>query len=282
MSTDIFLMVLLAAFLHALWNFAARSARGNLSVLWLGVGLAAVFLLPFACASVSFDRTLVDGIPYIIATGVIHAVYFGLLGKSYETGEISSVYPIARGTGVMGTGLIACLLLKEPVSLHGAFGIISVCTGIFLVGISDLRRRGTLRNVLLALAVGGSIASYSVVDKVGVGLVNPVFYIFCLSVITASLLAPVILMKHRQECRIALRDMKRHIGFIGLGSMGTYLIILFAFRSGLVSYIVATREVSVVIGAMLGFVFLKERISAVKGLGIVAITMGLVLLKIAT
>jgi uncharacterized membrane protein len=282
MSTDIFLIVLIAALLHALWNFAARSVRGNLSVLWLAIVLASLCSFPFALACVSFDRSLVMGIPYIIATGVIHAAYFFLLGKSYETGEISSVYPIARGTGVMGTGLMACLLLAEPVSLYGAFGIGSVCTGIFLVGVSDLRHRGTLRNVLLALSVGASIASYSIVDKIGVSLVNPVFYIFCLSVITASIIAPVILMKHRQECRLALKDMKRQICFIGLGSMGTYLLILFTFRSGLVSYIVATREVSVVIGAVLGFVLLKERISALKGLGIAAITMGLVLIKIAT
>jgi uncharacterized membrane protein len=281
MSTDIFLMVLVAALLHALWNFAARSARGNLSVLWLGIGLAAVVSLPFALVSVTFDRSLVMGIPYIIATGVIHSAYFILLGKSYETGEISSVYPIARGTGVMGTGLIACFLLSEPVSIYGAFGILSVCAGIFLVGASDLHHRGTLRNVLLALSVGASIASYSIVDKIGVGLVNPVFYIFCLSVITAAIMAPVILMKHRQECRLALKEMKRSICFIGLGSMATYLLILFTFRSGMVSYIVATREFSVVIGAMLGFIFLKEHISAVKGLGIAAIAMGLVLIKIA-
>jgi uncharacterized membrane protein len=282
MSTDIFLIVLFAALLHALWNFAARSARGNLSVLWLGVTLAAVVSLPFALVSVTFDRSLVMGIPYIIATGVIHAAYFILLGKSYETGEISSVYPIARGTGVMGTGLIAGLLLLEPVSFYGAFGIVSVCAGIFLVGVSDIRHRGTPRNVLLALSVGASIALYSIVDKIGVGLVNPVFYIFCLSVITATLIAPVIFMKHRQECRLALKDMKRYICFIGLGSMSTYLIILFTFRSGLVSYIVATREFSVVIGAMLGFVFLKEHVSTVKGLGIAAIAMGLILIKIAS
>jgi uncharacterized membrane protein len=281
MSTDIFLIVLFAALLHALWNFAARSVRGNLSVLWLGVGLAAVFSFPFALVSATFDRSLVAGIPYIIATGVIHAAYFILLGKSYETGEISSVYPIARGTGVMGTGLIAYLLLAEPVSLYGAFGIVSVCAGIFLVGVSDLRHRGTLRNVLLALAVGASIATYSIVDKVGVSLVNPVFYIFCLSVITSAIMAPVILMKHRQECRFALKQMKRFICFIGLGSMATYLLILFTFRSGLVSYIVATREFSVAIGAMLGVIFLKEHISPVKGLGIAAIALGLILIKIA-
>jgi len=281
MSTDIFLMVLLAALLHALWNFAARSARGNLSVLWLGVALAAIVLFPFALVSVTVDRSLVMGIPYIIATGVIHAAYFALLGKSYESGEISSVYPIARGTGVMGTGFIAYLLLSESVSFLGAFGILSVCAGIFFVGVSDLRHRGTLRNVLLALLVGASIMSYSIVDKVGVGLVNPVFYIFCLSVITAALIAPVIFMKHRQECRLALKEMKRYICFIGLGSMSTYLIILFTFRSGPVSYIVATRESSVVIGAILGFIFLKEHISVVKGLGIAAIVAGLVLIKVA-
>jgi drug/metabolite transporter (DMT)-like permease len=281
MRTDIFSVVLIAALLHALWNFAARSARGNLSVLWLGIALASVCCLPFALASVVFDRTLVRGIPYILATGVVHAAYFVLLGKSYETGEISSVYPVARGTGVMGTGLIAYVLLRESVSLCGASGMVLICAGIFLIGTSDRHRRGTLQAILFALAVGASIAIYSIIDKVGVGLVNPVFYIFGMFSVTVVILAPVIFVKHRRECRLALLTMQRYIWLIGIGSMGTYLIILFTYRTGMVSYIVAVREFSVVIGALLGVIILKEHFSPAKGLGIAAITAGLILIKIA-
>jgi len=279
MSTTIFSVVLLAALLHALWNFAARNARGNLSVLWLGIVLASICCLPFALASVAVDRELMQGLPFILATGVVHALYFALLGKSYETGEISSVYPVARGTGVMGTGLAASVLLAEPISLSGAGGIFCVCAGILLVGTSDRHRRGSLRAIAYALAVGGSIAVYSIIDKVGVELVNPVCYIFGMFSITAFILTPVIFVKHRRECCLALLTMQRHIWLIGIGSMGTYLIILFTYRTGMVSYIVAVREFSVVVGALLGIVILKEHFSPAKGLGIAAVTLGLILIK---
>src|SRR5207249_1471948 len=99
MASSAFALVLAAATLHALWNLAARRAEGNIGVFWLGLVLAALFLLPTALLSTS-SLGRVEGLPYLLATAAIHAAYFALLAAAYRHGELSVVYPLARGTGV--------------------------------------------------------------------------------------------------------------------------------------------------------------------------------------
>jgi multidrug transporter EmrE-like cation transporter len=158
MNLTAFALVVAAACLHALWNLAAKRVAGNLGVLWLGLCLAAVALAPLALydASRSFDPA---GLPYIVATGLIHAGYFGLLAAGYRQGELSVVYPLARGTGVAGTALVAWAVIGEGISAAGAVGIGSVCLGILLMGLRELRRPAQGRSCLLAALVGLAIAA---------------------------------------------------------------------------------------------------------------------------
>jgi drug/metabolite transporter (DMT)-like permease len=166
-------------------------------------------------------------------------------------------------------------------SWPGLLGISAVCAGTALVGYSVRGQRDHVMAYVYALLVGAIITGYSIVDKQAVGTIHPVVYISGMFTLTASLLAPYVLCHKHTACRYALRHLPGYIGLIGLGSIGTYLIILFAFRLGPVSYIVATREFAVVVGALLGVVFLKEPLTTRKLLGIVAITCGLVLVKLA-
>ena len=110
MSTELFVFVLLSAVLHASWNFVARRNAGNLTVFWWSLWISCLLLLPFvAGVAVSqgiegFQAMLADGWIYVLATGIIHTFYFLLLARAYEHGEISLVYPIARGSGIGLTG----------------------------------------------------------------------------------------------------------------------------------------------------------------------------------
>ena len=281
MTLVLFCVVLVAAALHALWNFAAKKVAGDLSTMWLGVCVASVLSWP--CAFLMYDAgtpapTLLG---YVFATGVLHAWYFALLGKAYETGEISVVYPVARGTGVAGTALVAWLWLHDTISWSGLMGITAICTGTALVGYSVRGQREHVLAYMHAVLVGAIITGYSIVDKQAMGAVHPVVYISGMFTLTAILLAPYVLHYKRAACVYAMRHLQRYIGLIGIGAIGTYLIILFAFRSGPVSYIVAVREFAVVVGSLLGFWLLKERLTPRKVLGIMAITLGLILVKLA-
>ena len=281
MTFNVFLLVLLSALLHALWNFAARKITGTLSVMWLGGWLACLMIFPLVLLFPVTWESLWAALPFMVATGVIHAAYFVLLALAYEDGDISFVYPVARGTGVAGTAVVAGVFIGEQLSGWGIAGVVTIAIGILSLGLKQLSLKGRARSELYAILVGATIILYSVVDKTGVGIIHPLHYIFALFLISKLLLTPFILLRRRVETIKALRTMKRYILLIGPGSMVTYLIVLYAMQFGKVSYIVAVREFSVVIGSALGILVLKEQMTAWKGLGIVAIAPGLAMVKLA-
>jgi drug/metabolite transporter (DMT)-like permease len=218
---------------------------------------------------------------YIVATGLIHAGYFGLLAAGYRRGELSVVYPLARGTGVAGTALVAWTGIGEGISAPGALGIGSVCLGVLALGLRELRRPGQGRSCLPAVLVGLAVTAYSVVGKLGVGLVSPVVCLASLAAVTGVVLAPFVLVRYGQECKEAWREHRRTSLGVGLGSTGTYLLILAAFRQAHASYVVAARELSVAVAVALGVVVLKEPLTVPKALSAAAILVGVVLVKVA-
>ncbi len=273
-----FLLVILAASLHALWNFTAKKVSGNLSVIWIGLVLATIAIIPFLFFLSPEQIFVTKAWPFILATGIIHAVYFFAVAKAYEHGDISIVYPIARGSGIAGTAIIACLLLQEKISPVGTVGILLISLGTLLLGLTNIHQK---RGIFCSLLVAVMISGYSIVDKLGVGIIHPLSYIFGLVLLTTIFLAPYMLINRRGELLSAMKNMKKYSLIIGLGSGGTYLIILFVFQMAQVSYVVAARELAVAIGALLGFIFLKEQFSAQKVLGIMGIVIGMLLIKMA-
>lgn len=279
MTLTAFLLAVLAAILHACWNLAAKQASGNLGVLWLGLCFAGLLLLPVVWLSaLPVDPA---GLPYILATALIHTAYFGLLAAAYRHGEMSVVYPLARGSGVASTALVAALVLGEPVSAIGAAGIGFVSAGIFLLGLREVVHRGTAHACLPALLVGLTIVGYSIVDKLGVGLVHPLVYLTGLVTGAALFLAPYVLLRCRDECCDAWVNRKLLSAGVGLGVVATYLLVLFAFQMGSVSYVVVVRELSIVVVAVLSVAVLREPLTLPRCLSTAAIVVGVVLVKLA-
>ena len=284
MSVSLLGLVLLAAVCHAAWNLATRQLQGDLVVLWLGGAVAAVFITPFALLrwSVGIDpwATTPAAFTCIGLTALIHAIYFVLLGRAYGQGEISVVYPIARGSGIGLTAILAHFLLCESISSTGAIGITAICFGIALVAVPVwLKKRP--HGIGLALGVGITIPLYSIVDKVGTHLVPPVIYIWAMFLGTSLLLAPWVMRRGVLQILSIWRQWWRHICGIGIGAMLTYLLILYAFSMGPISYIVAARESSIIVGAAAGVLLLGEQWNRWKLAGVSAITVGLVCLRLA-
>ena len=152
MTFLVFFMVLLAATMHAVWNFAAKRASGNLGALWLGLCLGAVLSWPGAMLAHQAEPLTLADLPYIAATGILHAWYFGFLARSYAVGDISLVYPVARGTGVAGTAMVASLCLHERLSLAGVSGILAICVGTGPAGVEQRRPQGAVESVSVCRA----------------------------------------------------------------------------------------------------------------------------------
>jgi len=284
MTVYVFFLVLISAFSHAAWNFAARKAAGSLMAIWLGLWMGCAVISPGALGIIVHnglrETAPLQGVICMVATGLIHTVYFRLLAAGYEAGEISLVYPIARGSGIALTAILAGLLLKEQLTLPGAIGIGLICVGIISLGAGTRTRAGDTKAVVLALYIGASIVAYSLVDKTGVGYTNPVVYIWAMFLIAGIVLTPVLIRRYRGQFWEVAKHYWGYAAIIGVGATGTYLMILFAFTRGPVGYIVAVREFAVVLGALAGIVFLKERFTLVKALAICLIVIGIIGIKL--
>ncbi len=276
-----FSLVLLSAVLHASWNFLTKRVSGNLSVLYIGVSAMCVFLLPFVLLLWRSDPLASSALPFIFATGTIHALYFFALSQAYKYGNISTVYPVARGFGVIGTAIVAIAVLNESVTLLGLFGIISTGLGIFVIGTSVSKGIEGRRGLLFAIVVGFTMIGYSIVDKSAMAVVNPVIYIFFLFLLSMLLLTPYMLIARKRELAVAWREHKRYGIIIGLGATAGYLLILMVFRTAQVSYVVAVREFSVVLGSLLGVIYLCESMPFRKLIGILMVAAGLIMVRIA-
>ena len=283
MSSEVWSLVLISAVCHAGWNLYARRVAGHLGVLWLAKVTAILFLLPLALWTLRWDGGMAfswRGMGFVALTGTLHSLYFYLLGRTYARGEISVVYPVARGTGVGLTGLGAWLVLGEAVSWLGGMGIASVFAGILLMGIPSWRNRRQVEGLGTALGVGVTILCYSLIDKKGVQVVHPVVYITGTYLLSAAILALVVFPRYWGQLPALARKHPDALLIISLGSSVTYLLVLFAYQMGPVGYIVAARESAVVIGVLLGVLVLKEPFSWAKGAAVAAIVLGLLCLRL--
>jgi len=296
MDNTVVLLVVVSAVLHASWNFAMRRARGELTVVWLSLLLAGLAGLPAAVAFWLRQPPQLAGVWYLLGSCVLNAAFFSLLARAYEGGEISLVYPVCRGTGVALTAVLATAMAVETLRPAAAGGIAAVVAGILLIGLghvkADLGGHSRAHSILLALLVGGCIAGYSITDKMGVseaaqgalpaGGMHAVTFVCGQYLGTAIFMIPYILTRRGAGIAQTWRTRRRYVLFIGPASLATYLMIVWAYSlGGPVSSIVAFRELAVVLGCVLGFAVLKEKVTARKLAGIAAVLAGLVLIKLA-
>ncbi len=253
-------LVLGAALLHAAWNALAKRGGDPVVFLWWSGALASVLYLPITAVSVWRAGVPAAGVPFIVGTGVLHALYFWSLGRAYASGDYSIVYPVARGLGVALVPLLAQALFEERPTGLGLLGVILVVAGIVVLS----WRRGAWRAQRLlrpgtswALVTGVLIASYSVLDKAGVARVHPLPYIGLLMLGATLCLTPAALGR-RDQLRAEWRDNRRGILLASVMSPTGYLLVLFAFQLSKVAYVVAAREVSIALSALIGGFLLGE------------------------
>ena len=270
MRTDALLLVLAAAAIHTSWNALTKRAGDQLAFLWSSVSLATVVLLPVGW--VFWPREGVPGAawPFLVASSVVHAVYFYVLGRAYGSGEFSLVYPIARGLGVALVPVAALFVFDERPSPLGALGVLLVVAGIVGINLSSAApsaaaargAAGPRRLISVgtgwALVTGLSIAAYSLVDKAGVARLHPVPYIAILGVGMSLLLVPAI-VRRRDALAREWQVNWRAILVASTLNLTSYLLVLFAFRLSKAGYVVAAREISIVLSVAIGRLWFGER-----------------------
>jgi drug/metabolite transporter (DMT)-like permease len=251
-------LVLGAAVIHAGWNALAKRAADPLAFLWCAGGVGTLLYLPgvvYVLAESGFRRA---ALPFVIATIVLHSAYFFTLGRAYRSGDLSVVYPVARGLGVVLVPLAAFAIFDERLSPAGVLGVALVVLGIVAL---DWRRR-TRASLLApgtgwAITTGVIIAGYSLVDKAGVTRLSPLAYIGLMELGACIVLGPVMLAR-REGLRREWRTNRLAILAAAILSPGAYLLVLFAFQLSKAAYVVAGREVSIVLSALIGSLWMNE------------------------
>lgn len=245
-------LVAAAAVLHASWNAMAKGTSDPLSFLyWAMLGSGLLFAIP---AALAYDGAVdAEGLGALAASSAIHALYIAALAAAYRAGDFSQVYPLARGGGVAGVAIATPLLFGSSITTLGGIGVGAVIAGALLLG----WRRGQGWAIGWALVTALMIASYSIVDSVGVDHIHPVVYIAALGAGTALLMTPLVWGRRR----VLVAELRAHPGQIAAAavlSMSAYLMVLFAFRLSQATYVVAAREISIALSVLFGVVIFRE------------------------
>ncbi len=290
MTTLALALVIAAALLHAAWNFLYKRAKDKPSFAWL-FGVAAVLLyLPAFLLLVGRQPIPREAWYVVAASGTIHTFYFAFLGRGYSVGDLSLVYPLARGTGPLLVPVWAVTFLGERPSAVGLAGILAVVSGVYVLHLREISWQGLLlplrslrtKPTRIALFSGLLISLYTVVDKVGVGYLDPLVYMYLFTALYSLLYGPYVLWTSGLKAvKTELHANALPIAVVGFLMVFTYVMVLYAMTMSKVSYVAAARELSVVFGAGMGTMLLKESYGRSKLAGSLLIALGVTMIGLA-
>jgi len=275
----VMIVVLLAALLHASWNFFVKSTEDK------HLSMCAVVLghTPFALVALSISPLPgLESLPYILGGAVLHTGYQLFLLSSYRIGDLSQVYPLARGSSPLIVAGISVTLLGVHLSWMELAAIAAIGTGI--MSLTLVRRSDGLRNgraALLAVITGVFIASYSLVDGWGAREAGTALGFYgCLSTVNAVLFAAIMRVFQpgtvtkvvRRNWPLALRG--------GGASFLAYAMVTWAFTMAPIPLVTALRETSIIFALLLGVFVLKERLDLMKVFATACTLLGVGLLRL--
>ena len=252
------LLALGAAAVHATWNLLLAREEDPQAATSAALAVGMLALAPF---SLAFWDVQPRALPYAAGSAALELAYLALLALAYARYELSAVYPTARGSAPV------IVLLVSVAFLGGAaapLGVILVAAGIALV------HGASARGLPIGLAIGGTIAGYTLLDAHGLDHAAPVPYLL-LTLGPAALVYPLFV---RPRFTLAA-------GLAGLGMVGGYLLVLAALEAGAredVPAVAAVRETSVVIAVALSAAILGERVTRVRLAGAAVVVLGILLI----
>jgi len=244
--------------MHASWNALLRGGADraqSMLVMNVTIGIAGLAMMAAA------------GLPtaawaYVIASGLIHLVYNALLVRMYRSGDLGETYPVARGSSPALIALGGSLFAAEWMDLLGLLGVGLVCIGIFMLALAKGRLHAM--NLPAALATGVSISAYTIVDGIGVRASGN-WVAYTGGMFAFFLVMPMWYFARRERAlfKVPLMEAGKAASG-GLISLAAYAAIIWAMQANPMGAVSALRETSVVFAALLGAVFLNERLTALR------------------
>lgn len=292
-------LVLVSALLHAAWNLLGKKVSPSIAFFSLAFIAGVLPLTPVAMPLLWGERALFhDLLPYLLISGFCQMVYVSGLALAYASGAISIAYPLARAIPVMLVAVFSAMIGMSSLDGVSAYmGVSLVLVGALVLPMhhfKDFRAAHYLnRSTAWALLAAFATAGYSISDKLAIDMMSDrlkhssleiaIAYIWLQGVFaTAFLLIQQCLRKvDRQRLARVAREQKKTSAITGFMITLTYLLVLWAMQfTENVSYVVALRQASIPIGALLGVLIFKETLGLTKALAFVMLTVGVVLVLV--
>ncbi len=271
----VILVVLGAAVLHATWNAMAHGAPDR---------VAGFALFELAAGVIGLVAVLVMGPPpagtsgYIIASALLHLAYLGGLLASYQLGQFSQMYPLARGTSPWVVALVSIVVLHQTLAVLELAGVLLVSAGLIALVFIGRPGRGQVPALFAAIATGLMIASYTVVDGVAVHKMPVATYMGWVFMLQ-GFAVPLAVLAWRGPRAF---DLPRPAILSGLAggvvSMVAYGLVLWAQTRGALAAIAALRETSIIFGAVIGAIFFHERFGPKRAAAAAVVVTGIILI----
>ena len=269
-------LVVLAGFIHACWNIAAKKAGGDVRFIAFTSVVLMVFWAPVGLW-VGWAQVTAWGLQewgLVLASALLHIVYFIVLLRGYRKADLTVVYPLARGSGPLLSSMVAIFFLGEQISALGLIGILGVVGGVFLIAggpglwqaAQDPLQQVRVRTGIFYGGITGLfIASYTVVDGYFGNLLRLVF------------LTPTLLRDRPAVWALWLQQ-RRYALIVGIFSPVSYVLVLYALQVAPLSHVAPAREVSMLFAALLGGHLLGEKDRGPRIAGAVLIAAGVMAL----
>lgn len=277
MTTAIFILVLLAALLHASWNIIVKGGSNKLfetAINALGGGIAAICLSPYISLPQQQCWIL------LLASCICHLLYYFCIAITYKYTDLSLGYAVMRGTAPIITALTLSIF---GIALNPAawVGILFLCLGIFILGFQHRHAHNNLQGLLFALCTSLIIASYTITDGFGARLagdsLNYTCWLFFLNIFPIQVYA---LTKYRNDYLVYLKK-RLLIGIVGgFCSFISYGIAIWAMTRAPIALIGALRETSVIFGMILAVIFLHEKLTFKRIIAIIFVCIGAITCRI--
>lgn len=277
MTLTVFAILLFAALLHASWNAIVKAGTDKLYSAISVSGSAAMIalvLLPFS------PQPAMASWPYLVISCALQVVYTVLVARTYQFSDMSQTYPLMRGTAPLLVALVSVLVLGDPLSGLAWCGIGVVCLSILTMALAG--RMQSRKGIWLALINACFIAGYTLVDGTGVRLSETAlgYTLWTFFMNGFCLLCWAMVARRRQASHyLRLHWKKGLLG--GVGTMGSYGLALWAMTQAPLAVVAALRETSILFGALIAFLLLKEKVAGLRILAALGIAGGAILLRLA-
>lgn len=281
------LLVISASFSHATWNLLSKRTNGGIPFIWTVASLSALIYAPLVIALILIKNPHfgLDEIIFMSGSAFIHLIYFIVLLTGYRKADLSLVYPIARGLGPTLSVIGAIVILGEKPSTIALLGAACVVTGIIIIssrgnGVSK-EKSAIMSGRFFGVLSGMAIASYTIWDKYAVSsvMVYPLILEYSSLLLRMIVLVPIAIRK-KQEVFLGWKQHKKETIWVAILNPLAFILVLTAMIASPVSYVAPAREMSILIGVVLGAKYLSEGYVVRRVIASVMIIIGIVALSV--